>query len=168
MQGLLDIAFLGTVMELSWLMDQETYRPERTIKGVDYERAYAIRGYIKFNRVFNDRQDIRMNGERQEPRTAIFNPMMHKVAVTLYKYMLRQPNNVDFHAVELRANILRHMDRFRPDLKSVVERDMRIAAENLPFCKTFEWQGPDFTVVRKVGGDLTMTGMSNLFGYSVI
>jgi hypothetical protein len=164
MRGLLDISFLGTVLELTWLMDGRTYGMGKPISEVEcLQRVYAIRAYIKFNKVFNDRQQILLSRRLQDPILAVFRPILHKVVVTLYKYKLRNPNELGCHWAALRKNLLVHVKRFRPELMGDIERDMAISAVNLHCCQTFEWQGPDFQIRHRAKCDWPMTGMSCVF-----
>jgi hypothetical protein len=188
MRDLINLVFLGTVMELSWLMDPRTYfkyaeggGPHGRVSFLEcHERAYIIRGFLKFMAVFSERQAIKViDGmedplddivdpldDLEDPSDFIFNRIFHATAVTVYKYKLRHSAHDDssnapdgyFHSVELRHNLLLHIKYFRPELAENVERDMAIASRDLACCKTFEWQGPRFTVVERFGGHSPSTG----------
>jgi hypothetical protein len=167
-RDLLNIVLLGTTVELSWLMDPRTYKkkgpdgtePRRASEIECWQRAFAIRCYQKFMAVFSDRQDLLVGFELHNPSTLLFDPMFHRLAVTLYKYKLRQSaQDGTFHWAELRHNILRHTLRFHASLKDIVERDMGVSSEELDICKSFEWDGPQFRVIRKSDKVVSKTGM---------
>lgn len=175
MEGLINIAILGTTMELSWLLDPRTYRQLNESEIQDFHRhtqhrAFTIRAYLKFITIFNDRQVVRVNGKSCEPLTAIFDYIFHKFAISLYKYKLRQATLTPgfCEPVELRHNLLEHIARFRPTLKQDVERDMGIMAKNLEVCQTFAWSGPNFSVLPRPNGDVSTTGIFHLLTNSVV
>jgi hypothetical protein len=102
-------------MELSWLLDPRTYQEELEISEIEaHHRAYTIRAYLKFNLVFNDRQVILMDGEPCEPMDAIFEYTFHKFAITIYKYKLQQTSTGQINPIQLRHNIFKHIECFRP------------------------------------------------------
>lgn len=151
-------------MELAWLLDPRAYGDGPTVSVVETRhRAYTIRAYIKFNLIYNDRQEIVMDDKRSKPMDVIFQYSFHKFAITIYKYKLRQTTTGAINHVNLRRNLLKHIERFRPTTKTVVERDMGIAARELPICKSFSWTGPDFTIEPRENGDMSMTGIFDLF-----
>ena len=149
-------------MELSWLLDPRTYQKTGVSTLESRQRAYAIRAYLKFNRVFNDRQVLSMDGRTHEAMATLFEYSFAKFAVTIYKYKLRQTAEGSIPGDQLRRNILDHVERFRKNTADQVKGYMGIAAKNLAICATFEWDGSDFTVETRTNGEVSMTGNFNL------
>ena len=148
MNGLLDIVMLGTVVEFSWLMDARSY--EDKVPFVErYQRAFAMEAYYKFMDVFTSRQLISIEGKTASPKDAIFSPAFHHLAVSLYKYKLRNDGaDTSVSGLEFRCAVLHHVSKFRPILIDDILEDFGVPALKLGFCDSFKYNGPAFTVIE--------------------
>ena len=172
-EGLLDLAALGNVLELCWVYDIREYdsagQEKSGVPQVEVAQRDAIwKKYHNFQKTFSQRKRLKMDGLLVDPMTEFFDLSILHLAVTICKYKAMEPNaNGHFSVGQLWRQVRDHISRHHPKLLPVFALEVKKPVEELAYCKTFEWSGPDFVVVDALDYDEGFLMAGSLNDYAV-
>jgi hypothetical protein len=151
-EGLLNLVALGNLLEICWIYDPRTYVPKnskKTVPAIEIAQRSAIRrAYHDFQQSFAERQHLKMDGKLVDPMTMFFKVSILHLTVSICKYKEIEPEaNRAFSPEQLRSNAISHFYMRHPSLVKLLKQELAKPVELLPYCKTFDWSGPNFEVV---------------------
>jgi hypothetical protein len=164
MQGLLDMVTLGNLLELCWFYDEQAYQwvEDKTKTG---QRKSVISLFSMFKDMFQSKQCLMIDGELMDPMTALFQPTLLQLAVQIFKYKQRETSDqrkYPFTTRQLRRALYAHFEKLHPSLLQALKDDFAKSDGDLEYCTTFEWTGPDFTIVARPQGKLVNSLKTNV------
>jgi len=151
-EGLLNLVALGNLLEICWIYDPRTYVPknsEQTVPAVEIaQRSTIRRAYHDFQQSFAQRQHLKMDGKLVDPMTMFFQVSILHLTVSICKYKEIEPEaNQVFSPEQLRSSAISHFYMYHPSLVKLLKQELAKPVKLLPYCKTFNWSGPNFEVV---------------------
>jgi hypothetical protein len=153
-QGLLDIVALGNVLELSMFLDRRFWNHAVPPEDAAERRNIRLQ-YAAFQEKFSSNHRLRVGEQLLDPRPTLFKPSLHHLGVSLlhYKLHMREFDRA-FTPAKLKTAILSYFTDYHRDLLDEVSADLNRPMEELDYCNTFEWSGPQFEIVPLEGGSV--------------
>jgi hypothetical protein len=143
-EGLLDIVSVGNILEFSAVFEPAS---RRGLKEVVEERNLAMWRYRLFQRWFNSRYIIEIDGENVNP-SYIFHRSLVDFGVALYFYAKRWESHAEIGLtpVKLRELIVNHI---RMDWQYLSTIFLDLLSQDLSNSHSLRWRGPNFTIVPR-------------------
>jgi hypothetical protein len=146
--GLQDFIAVGNLLELCWIYDPLVYNNNGSESEMA-QRSATIVAYHEFQDIFSRSHSIVVDNSPVDPMKTLFEPSVLHMAVTICKYkQLERKSNKAFTLQQLVESARTHFSRCRPTLLVRFNEELSKPLEDLPYCKTFEWSGPPFSVVE--------------------
>jgi hypothetical protein len=154
MQGLLDIVTLGNCLELAKTFDIWDYASDDGDEGIPEvetaQRAALFDMYSAFQEHFCERYVLDIDKKLSDPWEVLFRPTLINLAVSIYKYKnLQDGVSPSMPSKGVRERLETHFRFNRPTMLVELLALLECPIEQLAFCRTFDWMGPDFSIVPK-------------------
>jgi hypothetical protein len=161
-QGLIDVVTLGNCLELAKTFDIRDFPFDDgdesdcevgipALEAVQREALFQM--YSAFQDRFCDRFVLEVDKKLLDPWAAFFKPTLLNLAVSIYKYKeIHDAACPSIPSKGVRDRLETHFRINRPMMLGELLGLMDKPIDQLPFCQTFEWIGPDFTIVPKPPG----------------
>jgi hypothetical protein len=149
-EGLLDLIALGNVLELSYTWEfvdstesQEAKRHRTRISGL----------YQQFQRDFATTYGLKTVNGTEDPLDGLFRPSLLQFAVSIINYKnMMEGYETKISPATVRRMILQHFRGSYPLLVPELAAELGKPQDQLDYCKTFEWTGERFEVVKWASG----------------